>query len=133
MRAARPHQTSQECGHVIACMPADSVAMLSPRGLTQQLGRPVDACFAEPGCDRCVAEPSCAFCHFLDVRSCFNASRFPAYCRGHNDADVMCVGAKTTGIEVLKQMAVKFATAEFEFGRHAGRVAKIHASKQQAD
>jgi ribose 5-phosphate isomerase B len=48
-------------------------------------------------------------------------------CREHNDANVLCAGARTTGIEVVKDMVEIFLATEFAGGRHAGRVEKIMA------
>ena len=50
--------------------------------------------------------------------------------RMHNDANVLCLGARTTGIEVLKECALTFLSASFEGGRHGERVAKITALEQ---
>eukprot|EP00758_Cryptobia_borreli_P000911 Tbor_TRINITY_DN1748_c0_g1::TRINITY_DN1748_c0_g1_i1::g.21330::m.21330/K01808/rpiB; ribose 5-phosphate isomerase B len=47
-------------------------------------------------------------------------------CREHNDANVICAGARTTGIEVIKEMVSVFLTTPFAGGNHANRVAKIH-------
>ena len=48
--------------------------------------------------------------------------------RAHNDANVLALGARITGVEVaLDCLATFFATA-FEGGRHEGRVEKLGAS-----
>lgn len=47
--------------------------------------------------------------------------------REHNDANVVCMGERLIGPEVAKEALVAFLDAEFEGGRHAGRVAKIDA------
>jgi ribose 5-phosphate isomerase B len=47
--------------------------------------------------------------------------------RQHNDANVMCLGARFTGEQVALDALDAFLAAEFEGGRHAGRVAKITA------
>ena len=47
--------------------------------------------------------------------------------REHNDANVICFGERLIGPEVAKEALAAFLTAEFEGGRHAGRVAKIDA------
>lgn len=46
-------------------------------------------------------------------------------CREHNDANVLVLGARTTGIEVAKDCLAVFLSTAFEGGRHAGRVAKL--------
>lgn len=47
--------------------------------------------------------------------------------RNHNDANVLCAGARVTGAEVVKEMVHVFLTTPFEGGRHAERVKKINA------
>ncbi|MBM3525460.1 MAG: ribose 5-phosphate isomerase B [Alphaproteobacteria bacterium] len=46
-------------------------------------------------------------------------------CREHNDANVLVLGARTTGIEVAKDCVAVFLATGFMGGRHAGRVAKL--------
>ena len=45
--------------------------------------------------------------------------------RRHNDANVLCIVARLTGVDVAKDMVIQFLTTEFEGGRHAGRIAKM--------
>jgi len=45
--------------------------------------------------------------------------------RQHNDANVMVLGGRTTGIEVAKDCLRTFLSTEFEGGRHARRVEKL--------
>jgi len=47
--------------------------------------------------------------------------------RLHNDANVICLGERLTGIEVAKDAVDAFLDTEFEGGRHAARVAKLDA------
>lgn len=47
--------------------------------------------------------------------------------RQHNDANVLAMGARTTGIEVARETLRAFLETEFEGGRHANRVAKLGA------
>lgn len=47
-------------------------------------------------------------------------------CRQHNDANVLCMGARISGPEVIKACAAAFLTTEFE-ARHQGRIDKISA------
>jgi ribose 5-phosphate isomerase B len=47
--------------------------------------------------------------------------------RQHNDANVICLGERLTGVEVAKDAVDAWLDAEFEGGRHAGRVAKLDA------
>lgn len=45
--------------------------------------------------------------------------------RAHNDANVLCIGARVVGDELAKMIVDAFVGAAFEGGRHAQRVAKI--------
>ncbi len=45
--------------------------------------------------------------------------------REHNDANVLCLGARMLGIEEIKEIAKAWLSAEFEKGRHERRVRKI--------
>ncbi|QGN53889.1 ribose 5-phosphate isomerase B [Novosphingobium sp. Gsoil 351] len=45
--------------------------------------------------------------------------------RSHNDANVIALGARLTGIEMAKACIAAFLTTEFLGGRHGGRVDKL--------
>jgi ribose 5-phosphate isomerase B len=45
--------------------------------------------------------------------------------RQHNDANVLALGARTTGIETARDILHQFMTTPFEGGRHTSRVAKL--------
>jgi ribose 5-phosphate isomerase B len=45
--------------------------------------------------------------------------------RLHNDANVICLGARTTGVDVAKDCLRVFLGTDFEGGRHQSRVAKL--------
>ncbi len=45
--------------------------------------------------------------------------------RKHNDANVLCLGARTTTKEDAEAALKAFLTTDFEGGRHAGRVTKL--------
>lgn len=47
--------------------------------------------------------------------------------RQHNDANVICLGERLTGPEVARAALDAWLDAEFEGGRHAGRVDKLDA------
>ncbi len=60
------------------------------------------------------------------VRAACCATEFAAFnARAHNDAHVLTLGSRTSGIEVCKRVLATFLTTAFEGGRHAGRVQKI--------
>ena len=43
----------------------------------------------------------------------------------HNDANVICIGERITGVEIALEMVEAYLKAEFQGGRHAIRVGKI--------
>jgi ribose 5-phosphate isomerase B len=45
--------------------------------------------------------------------------------RQHNDANVLCMGSRIVGAGLAEAILQAFLAAEFEGGRHIGRVAKI--------
>ena len=47
--------------------------------------------------------------------------------RQHNDANVLCLGARVIGIETAKMMVDAFVETEFEGGRHQRRVDMVMA------
>lgn len=52
---------------------------------------------------------------------CYSAE----YCRRHNDANVLALGARTLGSGLALKIVETFLTTGFEGGRHARRVAMI--------
>ncbi len=48
-----------------------------------------------------------------------------ALAREHNDANVVALGARLTGIDMAKACITAFLTTDFAGGRHADRVAKL--------
>lgn len=46
-------------------------------------------------------------------------------CREHNDANILCLGARTTGPDTAAAALAVFVATAFAGGRHAGRVEKI--------
>ncbi len=47
------------------------------------------------------------------------------FARQHNDANVLVIGARVTGVETAKDCLAAFLNTEFEGGRHERRVAKM--------
>jgi len=50
--------------------------------------------------------------------------------RLHNDANVLCLGQRVTGLGVARGILEAFLAASFEGGRHAQRVAKMTAQEK---
>ena len=62
------------------------------------------------------------------VSDCFCAK----YTRLHNDANVICMGARTMGVGLAGELLHIFLTTEFEGGRHAVRVDKMMAIEKNS-
>jgi ribose 5-phosphate isomerase B len=50
--------------------------------------------------------------------------------RAHNDANVLALGARLTGVDVARECLYSFLTTNFEGGRHARRVDKLSSPPQ---
>ena len=61
------------------------------------------------------------------LSDCFSAEM----CRAHNDANMMSLGARVTGIELAKRMVDIFLNTEFLGGRHERRVDLIRALEEK--
>ena len=48
--------------------------------------------------------------------------------REHNDANVLCIGARVAGSGLARALLQTFVAAQFAGGRHARRVAKLDAA-----
>jgi ribose 5-phosphate isomerase B len=60
---------------------------------------------------------------FKGVRAALCRDEFDAeMSRRHNDANVICLGSRTTSIDKMKTMIHKFFSTSFEGGRHQIRV-----------
>jgi len=53
-----------------------------------------------------------------------------AMARRHNDANVLCLGARVLGPGVIEQVVDVFLATDFEGGRHQRRVAKIEPEER---
>lgn len=45
--------------------------------------------------------------------------------RQHNNANIMALGARITGVEIAKDLVYNFINTDFEGGRHQNRIDKI--------
>jgi ribose 5-phosphate isomerase B len=52
--------------------------------------------------------------------------------RQHNDANILALGERLTGVDVAKDALREFLTTEFEGGRHAARVIKLSKPMETA-
>ncbi len=62
------------------------------------------------------------------IRACACSDYFSAkYTRAHNDANVLCMGARVIGPGLATELVEVFLKTEFEGGRHQKRVDQITA------
>lgn len=61
---------------------------------------------------------------------CMN-SKLAEMSRRHNDANILCMGARFTDSKVAKEMVKIFLSTEFEGGRHQRRVQEIKDIENQ--
>lgn len=62
------------------------------------------------------------------IRACCCSDYFSAkYTRAHNNANVLCMGARVVGAGLAIEMADVFLNTEFEGGRHQTRIDQITA------
>lgn len=60
------------------------------------------------------------------IRAALCESAFAAAAtRAHNDANILCLGARILGLGLAKEVVEAFFSSTYEAGRHARRVAKI--------
>ncbi|MFV2073256.1 MAG: ribose 5-phosphate isomerase B [Thermoanaerobaculales bacterium] len=52
--------------------------------------------------------------------------------RRHNDANVLCMGARVLGVDMAEQITQVFLDTEFEGGRHQRRVEKIEIRREES-
>lgn len=63
---------------------------------------------------------------FQGIRAALCTSAYMAHItRAHNDANVLCLGARISGEGEVESMLEAFINSKFEGGRHACRVGKI--------
>lgn len=66
------------------------------------------------------------------IRAAVCGDHFSAeFTRRHNDANVLCMGARVIGPGVALQLADIFLTTEYEGGRHANRVSMMMELENQ--
>ena len=64
--------------------------------------------------------------HHKGIRAALCTTELHAkFARRHNDANILCLGARMTGVELAKAIVEAFLTTDFEGGRHKRRLDKI--------
>ena len=70
---------------------------------------------------------------FVGIRASLCFSAYMAHItRAHNDANVLCLGARVSGEGEVESILEAFFSSEFEGGRHANRIAKIECFATQS-
>ncbi len=66
---------------------------------------------------------------YKDIRAAVCADTFSARAtRNHNDANVLCIGARVVGAGLAGEIVDAFMDAKFEGGRHQKRIDKINGN-----
>lgn len=60
----------------------------------------------------------------IRAANCVNTT-MAHYTRNHNDANILCIGARIVGVALALEIVDAFLSAQFEGGRHQKRVDKI--------
>ncbi len=47
--------------------------------------------------------------------------------RQHNNANILCMGERVIGVGLAREIVAAYLASEFEGGRHAGRLKKMHS------
>ncbi len=69
---------------------------------------------------------------FKGVRAAVCYSEFSTeMARGHNNANVLCMGARSLSMEQIRRYVDIFLKTPFEGGRHLRRINKIHEYEKQ--
>lgn len=64
--------------------------------------------------------------HHKGIRAALCTTELHAkFARRHNAANILCLGARMTGVELAKAIVEAFLTTGFEGGRHKRRIDKI--------
>ena len=67
------------------------------------------------------------------IRAAYATDTYSAkMARAHNDANVLCLGARVTGPELMKELVSAFLASSFEGGRHQRRVEEIEKIERGA-
>jgi ribose 5-phosphate isomerase B len=130
---ARIVQILSESGHEVRDLgPADATSVDYP-DFAHLVASAVSAGEAERGiliCGTGIGMSMAANRH-PGVRAALCHDAFTAeMARLHNDANVLCIGGRTTGIGVAEQIVQLFLDTPFEGGRHQRRVDKIENSQE---
>ena len=86
---------------------------------------------AERGILICGIGISIAANKYKGIRAALCSNEYSAaMSRRHNDANILCMGGRVIGRELAYLITDTWLKEKFEGGRHAQRIAKIHAAEE---
>ena len=92
------------------------------RAVCEEVQKDLEGTFGILICGTSIGMSMCAN-KFKGIRAALCADTFSArMTRAHNDANMICMGARVTGVCLAEDILRAFLDAEFEGGRHAIRV-----------
>jgi ribose 5-phosphate isomerase B len=126
-----------ELGHEVVAEhgPADSATSVDYPDVAAQVGADVLAAPGRLGVLVCGTGQGVAMAanKIAGIRAGAVGDTFSAkMIRAHNDANVLCIGARVTGSGLARELLEAFLATPFAGGRHATRVAKIDALGRKA-
>ena len=121
-------ELASSLGHSIQDCGTDGTASVDYPDFAAKVGELVVAGKADKGILVCGTGigMSIAANKISGIRAALCNTEFEAtMCRRHNDANVLCLGARVLGVGLAESVVRAYLSADFEGGRHAGRVAKL--------
>ena len=118
----------KKMGHSVTDAGTEGIESVDYPDFAIQVGRAVAEAEAERGILICgTGIGMCMTANKIKgVRAAVVTDAFTAeMSRRHNDANVLCLGARVLTQQKIEELARIFLEAQFEGGRHAGRVQKI--------
>ena len=71
---------------------------------------------------------------FKGIRAAHCTDAFSARAaRQHNNANILCMGDRITGVEIAKDLVDNFLSADFQAGRHERRINKIAELEERGE
>ena len=122
----------EKLGHEVKDLGPDSADRVDYPDFASKVAKLVQSGEAEAGILVCGSGigMSMAANRFDGVRAVVAVMELQAeMARRHNDANVLCVGARFSGAASIEAIVTRFLASPFDGGRHAGRVAKIDQQK----
>ena len=115
-------------GHEIRDLGADSDASVDYPDFARSVAEAVASGEAEKGILVCGTGIGMAISanKVPGIRAAVATDEFMArMAREHNDANVLCLGARVVGVGLAESIVERFLSSQFEGGRHERRLAKI--------